>query len=94
MKGAGVYVEYRTDDARLTVEVMKKAAEEGAMIANYVKVEKFVYDLDGKVKGVAFRDLISGETGTIYAKKIVNAAGPWVDKLRELDHSKKEKQCT
>ncbi|MFS7259150.1 glycerol-3-phosphate dehydrogenase/oxidase [Carnobacterium divergens] len=91
LKGAGVYVEYRTDDARLTVEVMKKAAEEGAMIANYVKVEKFVYDLDGKVKGVAFRDLISGETGTIYAKKIVNAAGPWVDKLRELDHSKKGK---
>ena len=27
LKGGGYYVEYRTDDARLTIEVMKKAAE-------------------------------------------------------------------
>src|SRR5690606_15179429 len=27
LKGAGYYVEYKTDDARLTLEVMKKAAD-------------------------------------------------------------------
>ncbi|MGX7419106.1 glycerol-3-phosphate dehydrogenase/oxidase [Carnobacterium gallinarum] len=91
LKGAGVYVEYRTDDARLTIEVLKKAAEKGAYIANYVKVEKFIYDLDGKVKGVHFHNELTGETGSIYAKKIVNASGPWVDELRELDQSKKGK---
>ncbi|MCI1820341.1 MAG: glycerol-3-phosphate dehydrogenase/oxidase [Carnobacterium maltaromaticum] len=91
LKGAGVYVEYRTDDARLTIEVLKKAAEKGAYIANYVKVERFIYDVDGRVKGVYFHDELTGETGQIYAKKIINASGPWVDDLRELDDSKKGK---
>lgn len=31
-------MEYRTDDARLTIEVMKKAAENGAEIINYTKI--------------------------------------------------------
>lgn len=91
LKGAGVYVEYRTDDARLTIEVLKKAAEKGAYIANYVKVERFIYDVEGRVKGVYFHDELTGETGQIYAKKIINASGPWVDDLRELDASKKGK---
>ncbi|MEG2293681.1 MAG: FAD-dependent oxidoreductase [Carnobacterium sp.] len=91
LKGAGVYVEYRTDDARLTIEVLKKAAEKGAYIANYVKVERFIYDIEGRVKGVYFHDELTGETGQIYAKKIINASGPWVDDLRELDDSKKGK---
>src|SRR5699024_10559927 len=30
LKGAGYYVEYKTDDARLTIEVIKKAVELGA----------------------------------------------------------------
>ena len=29
--GGGHYVEYRTDDARLTIETMKKASEKGAL---------------------------------------------------------------
>ncbi|WP_317946051.1 glycerol-3-phosphate dehydrogenase/oxidase [Carnobacterium maltaromaticum] len=91
LKGAGVYVEYRTDDARLTIEVLKKAAEKGAYIANYAKVERFIYDVEGRVKGVYFHDELTGETGQIYAKKIINASGPWVDDLRELDDSKKGK---
>lgn len=91
LKGAGVYVEYRTDDARLTIEVLKKAAEKGAYIANYVKVERFIYDVEGRVKGVYFHDELTGEKGQIYAKKIINASGPWVDDLRELDDSKKGK---
>ena len=42
LKGGGYYVEYRTDDARLTIEVMKKAAENGAEIINYTKSEHFL----------------------------------------------------
>src|SRR5699024_2976442 len=29
LRGAGYYVEYKTDDARLTIEVMKKAVQKG-----------------------------------------------------------------
>jgi glycerol-3-phosphate dehydrogenase len=90
LKGSGYYVEYRTDDARLTLEVMKKAVEYGAKAINYVKAEDLIYQ-DGKLVGVQVRDLLSQERYEIYAKKIVNATGPWVDELREKDGSKKGK---
>ncbi len=44
LKGGGYYVEYRTDDARLTIETMKKAVEHGAAALNYVKAEHFIYE--------------------------------------------------
>ncbi|WP_019155827.1 glycerol-3-phosphate dehydrogenase/oxidase [Robertmurraya massiliosenegalensis] len=87
LQGGGVYVEYRTDDARLTIEVMKQAVQKGAVALNYSKVENLVYE-DGKVVGVVVKDRITGEEYEIRAKKIVNAAGPWVDKIREKDQSK------
>ncbi|MFD2217050.1 glycerol-3-phosphate dehydrogenase/oxidase [Metabacillus endolithicus] len=90
LKGSGVYVEYRTDDARLTLEVMKEAVNRGVLAANYTKAEEFIYN-KGKVIGVHIQDLLTGEKRKIYAKKIVNAAGPWVDTLREKDKSKKGK---
>lgn len=90
LKGGGYYVEYRTDDARLTIEVMKKAIEKGAKAVNYAKVESFIYE-DKKVKGVKVVDQLTGKEYKIHAKKIVNATGPWVDKMREADNSKKGK---
>ena len=90
IKGAGYYVEYKTDDARLTLEVMKKAVEQGAYALNYMKVTNLVYE-NGKVVGVNAEDLINGSVQEIRAKKVVNAAGPWVDTLREIDKSKKGK---
>ncbi|MCU5681483.1 aerobic glycerol-3-phosphate dehydrogenase [Bacillus wiedmannii] len=90
LKGGGYYVEYRTDDARLTIEVMKEAIEHGAKAVNYAKVDGFLYK-DGKVCGVRVIDLLDGEVYEVYGKKIVNAAGPWVDTLREKDKSKKGK---
>ncbi|KRM92595.1 glycerol-3-phosphate dehydrogenase/oxidase [Liquorilactobacillus cacaonum] len=87
LKGTGVYVEYRTDDARLVLEVAKKANEKGALLANYVKVTDLVYNGQGKVNGVKYIDQITQKTGTIYAKRVVNAAGPWVDTIRQMDGS-------
>jgi glycerol-3-phosphate dehydrogenase len=90
MKGAGYYVEYKTDDARLTIEVMKKAIEKGAQALNYAKVSELLYK-DNKIIGVKVKDMIDGSEHNVYAKQIVNAAGPWVDTLREKDNSKRGK---
>ncbi|SDN60386.1 glycerol-3-phosphate dehydrogenase [Fictibacillus solisalsi] len=90
--GGGYYVEYKTDDARLTLEIMKEAAARGGKAVNYIKVVDFIYDQSGKLLGVKAEDTITGETHEIYAKKIVNAAGPWVDQLRDIDKSKKGKR--
>ncbi|WP_373425846.1 glycerol-3-phosphate dehydrogenase/oxidase [Paenibacillus endoradicis] len=91
MKGGGYYVEYRTDDARLTIEVMKKARELGSIAVNYTKAESLIYDAQKKVIGVTVRDLLSEKIYELYANKIINATGPWVDELREQDGSKKGK---
>lgn len=90
LKGSGYYVEYRTDDARLTLEVLKKAVEYGVYAFNYMKAEELLYR-DGKLTGVQVQDQLNGHIHKIYAKKIVNATGPWCDELRDKDKSKKGK---
>ncbi|MGU3471235.1 glycerol-3-phosphate dehydrogenase/oxidase [Paenibacillus sp. D51F] len=90
LKGGGYYVEYRTDDARLTIEVMKKAAELGAKAVNYVKAEELLYE-NGRICGVRAADVIGGRACVVKARHIVNATGPWVDGIRELDGSRQGK---
>ncbi|PLR78405.1 glycerol-3-phosphate dehydrogenase [Bacillus sp. V3-13] len=90
LKGGGYYVEYRTDDARLTIEVLKAAVEKGATAVNYARADNLLYE-NGKVVGAAITDFITGEVYEIRADKVINATGPWVDTIREKDGSKKGK---
>ncbi len=91
LKGGGYYVEYRTDDARLTIEVIKAAFENGADLLNYVKAEEFIYQ-NKQITGVRVNDMLSNQRLNIYAKKVVNAGGPWVDDIRKKDYSRNNKQ--
>lgn len=92
LKGGGYYVEYKTDDARMTIEVMKRAAEFGADILNYTKATGFTYDKKKKVSGIEAIDTISNTKFKIQGRKVVNASGPWVDEVRGKDYSKNNKQ--
>ena len=89
--GSGYYAEYRTDDARLTIEILKKASEFGATIINYCEMESFVYDKEGKIEHVQCVDVNTGKKLNVKARNYVSAAGPWVDLLREKDTSKNNK---
>lgn len=90
LRGGGYYVEYRTDDARLTIEVLKAAVQNGAVANNYTKAIELTYE-NGIVVGAIVQDQLNSEKYQISAKKIVNAAGPWVDEIRDLDTSKQGK---
>lgn len=90
VKGGGLYAEYRTDDARLTIEIAKTAHQQGALLLTYVQVESFIYAND-MVEGVQARDILDHALINIKAKAVVNAAGPWVDTLRTLDGSRQGK---
>nr|WP_263313429.1 glycerol-3-phosphate dehydrogenase/oxidase [Mammaliicoccus sp. Marseille-Q6498] len=92
LKGGGYYVEYRTDDARLTIEVMKRAREFGADIINYAKSNQFLYNKKNKVAGIEVTDLLHNEIFEIKGKRVINAAGPWVDEVRGKDYSTNNKQ--
>lgn len=84
LKGGGYYAEYRTDDARLTIELIKTAVNHGAVALNYCKVDQFIYQNE-MVSGVKCIDQLSGEEFIIQSKKVVSAGGPWVDKIRKRD---------
>jgi len=84
LKSGITYSEYRTDDARLTVEVLKAARREGAESFNYMKVDSFVYEND-RVSGVNCRDRVQEDRITFKANNIVSAVGPWADKVRIKD---------
>ncbi len=91
LNGAGYYAEYRTDDARLTLENLKTSLQFGAQLFNYTKVTDFIYE-DEKVAGVIFTDEVFGDEYRVSSKYVINAAGPWVDELRSVNQSKKGKR--
>ncbi|MGZ9583992.1 glycerol-3-phosphate dehydrogenase/oxidase [Paenibacillus marinisediminis] len=91
LKGGGLYFEYRTDDARLTLDLMKTAVQHGAAAVNYAECKQFIYE-NGKVCGIVVEDVLHGESYSISGKHVVNAAGPWVDQVRKQDGSLKGKR--
>ncbi|UOB19197.1 glycerol-3-phosphate dehydrogenase/oxidase [Abyssalbus ytuae] len=91
LKGAGYYAEYRTDDARLTLENIKTSLQYNSVPVNYTNVTGFLYENE-KVSGLKAQDEITGEKYEIRSKLVVNATGPWVDEIRDKNHSKKGKQ--
>jgi len=82
LSGAVAFTEYVTHDSRLTLETLKAAATNGALVANYAPVTAIRLQDDGVE--VDARDQESGETFQVKARCLVNAAGPWFDDIRRL----------
>ncbi|MBO0452384.1 type 1 glycerol-3-phosphate oxidase [Candidatus Enterococcus murrayae] len=83
--GGGVYLDYRNNDARLVIENIKRAVEDGAIAVSRMKVEEIDHDEQGKVSGVKAKDLLSDQTITIKSRLVINTAGPWSDFVNKLD---------
>lgn len=84
LTGGVVYTEYQTDDARLTIEVLKTAAAKGALVVNYAKVTSFRCE-KGRISGLTFQDGVKMQEYSVTTQLVVNAAGPWVDEVARLD---------
>lgn len=89
LKGAGEYVEYVVDDARLTLEIIKKAMEKGAHCFNYLAAIDFNYDDKGYIEGVVARDQLTGNCYLIEGDFCLNATGAWRQSLltSQNDHA-------
>jgi len=92
LRGAIQYVEYITDDARLTLENALSAAAHGARVANYAVAEELFVDGDGHVRGARVRDTTDGAIYEVAAGAVVNAGGPWAQKILEDSDLPVEKQ--
>jgi glycerol-3-phosphate dehydrogenase len=82
LKGAVLYTEYVTDDARLTIEILKKAEELGAICLNYCEALEPIFTKN-EIQGIRVRFKITDEEFLIYANAVINAAGPWTDEVRK-----------
>ncbi|MFV0426366.1 MAG: FAD-dependent oxidoreductase [Beutenbergiaceae bacterium] len=86
LRGAGQYYDVLTDDARLTMDTVKGAAQAGALMVNHTLVTGLVLE-SGVARGVRVVDQIHGESYEIRARQVLNATGPWTDQVRHLESS-------
>jgi glycerol-3-phosphate dehydrogenase len=75
------YEDAQTDDARLTLRVIREGVADGGTAINYVKAEELLRE-DGEVVGVRLRDEITDQTSEAHARIVINATGAWADRLR------------
>jgi glycerol-3-phosphate dehydrogenase len=78
--GAVWYDGQMYNSERLTLAFALSAAGKGAAVANYVEVIGFLKE-NGRVVGGKAQDRITGDQFEIRARTVVNAAGPWVDRV-------------
>lgn len=79
--GAPLYYDCSTDDARLTLETALDAIRSGAVIATWARVVSFTKDENGRVMGAVIEDEIGGGLREVRARTVVNASGPWTDRV-------------
>ena len=83
-----LYWDARSDDARLTLAVLRTAVlDQGAVAANHTSVTGLVTGDDGRVIGATVAP-DGGEPFEIRASVVVNAAGVWSDEVRTLEEGR------
>jgi glycerol-3-phosphate dehydrogenase len=84
LKGGVKYWDGQFNDAKLALALARTAASYGALLINYCNATELHYQ-EGKVAGLMCEDALTGHQYIINARCVVNAAGVWVDELREKD---------
>ncbi|MDR2789085.1 MAG: FAD-dependent oxidoreductase [Candidatus Accumulibacter sp.] len=84
LKAGVIYYDGQFQDARMAVTLALTAQRHGAVTANHAEAVSFEKK-DGKLCGARVRDTLGGEEFDVRARSIVNAAGPFVDRLRQMD---------
>ncbi|MFN2385057.1 MAG: glycerol-3-phosphate dehydrogenase/oxidase [Thermoanaerobaculia bacterium] len=80
-----LYTDARTDDARLTLENVLDAEALSAVTVSRIAVTGLQKRASGRIRGVAARDGETGRDFDVSALCVVNATGPWGDRLRGED---------
>lgn len=83
LKGGFIYYDAQTNDARLTLALIRTAAQFGATIANYAEVTSFVTE-NGKINGAHIRDQLGNQDIAVRARHIVNATGVFSEQIESL----------
>jgi len=80
----GIFDEGQTNDARLVLATVAAAADLGATVVNHARVVGL--DRPGGRLAAAFIQGREGEPAVeVRFRFVINAAGPWVDRIRQLE---------
>ena len=91
MVGGFIYYDAKTNDARLTNEVIQEAADLGAVVLNYFELTS-LQKQSSKIKSITCEDKITGKNYTIKSNVFVSATGIWTDELlKKFDSEDKKK---
>jgi glycerol-3-phosphate dehydrogenase len=82
--GGARFFDAQCDDARLVLATARSAIHHGALVANYTGVVALERTA-GRVVGAQVEDRFTGERAAIRASVVVNATGPWADRVRVLE---------
>lgn len=84
LKAGVVYYDGQFNDSRMAVTLALTAQKFDAVIANHVEAIGFEKQ-DGRLCAARCRDVFTGEEFVVKARGFINAAGPFVDRLRQMD---------
>ena len=84
LEGCGLFSDAWTHDSRLCLANVRAAADRGAVVLNYAEVVELA-SANGRVGRAGVRDRLGGEEVEIEARAVVNATGPWIDRIRLLE---------
>lgn len=84
LRGGVVYFDGQFDDARLLIQIVLTAIEQGASAVNHCEVIALRKGSDGFVDGVRVLDRLSGEEFDLQAKAVINATGAFSDRVRQM----------
>jgi glycerol-3-phosphate dehydrogenase len=87
LRGGTAYFDGQFDDARLIINLAQTAVEHGAVVVNYVRVDALMKDSAGRITGAIAVDVETGRELRLPAAIVVNATGPFVDHLRQVDRT-------
>lgn len=83
LKEGFVYYDAQTNDARLTITLIRTAATYGATIANYAEVTAFEMQ-NGKIVAARVHDRLGGQDITVRARHFINATGIFSEQVEAL----------
>src|SRR5881227_4014940 len=83
LKDGYMYYDGQTNDVRLTLALIRTAAQFGATITNYTEVTSFISE-HGRVTGVNVHDRLGDQQLTVHARHIVNSTGIFAEEVEAL----------
>jgi glycerol-3-phosphate dehydrogenase len=94
LSGGVLYYDGQFDDSRFLIDLIRAAHAHGSAVLNYAQVTSLKKDARGRICGVEFADIETGDIFSVNAKTVINATGAFCDVVRRMSDSAAEQIVT